>query len=291
MKIERKVKSMQMFKKPVDSAIQGDRVGICVTQFDPTQLERGLVCSPGSVPTFEAAVVSVNKIKYFKGPVKRNTKFHVTIGHSTVMATSHFFSLPGTHAMDTFDFGIDYLHDEELTATRSVQQRTQTRGAEESSGGVSGGVSESGSEGGGSSEPRTQWCLLLFERPVACPARSLYIASKLDTDIHTKQCRLAFHGKLIAAVDDIQKLRVYKVKERSGTMERIADPYTIISKGLFKRQTDLDLFLGLRVRRTSNGAVGVIDSSFGKTGKFKVRFNDTQTDTAGRNSGGGPKRY
>lgn len=34
---------MQMFRKPIDRAIQGDRIGICVTQFDPDQLERGLV--------------------------------------------------------------------------------------------------------------------------------------------------------------------------------------------------------------------------------------------------------
>ncbi|CAF1155219.1 unnamed protein product, partial [Rotaria sordida] len=39
----RKVKSMQMFHKPIDRAIQGDRIGICVTQFDPDKLERGLV--------------------------------------------------------------------------------------------------------------------------------------------------------------------------------------------------------------------------------------------------------
>jgi selenocysteine-specific elongation factor len=34
-----------MFRKPIDKAIQGDRIGICVTQFDPDKLERGLVCT------------------------------------------------------------------------------------------------------------------------------------------------------------------------------------------------------------------------------------------------------
>lgn len=53
MQITRKVKSMQMFRQPVESAIMGDRVGICVTQFDPKLLERGLVCTPGSLPTIE----------------------------------------------------------------------------------------------------------------------------------------------------------------------------------------------------------------------------------------------
>ena len=42
---------MQMFRQPVHQASQGDRVGICVTQFDPKQVERCLVCSPGHLPT------------------------------------------------------------------------------------------------------------------------------------------------------------------------------------------------------------------------------------------------
>ena len=32
---------------------QGDRVGICVTQFDPKQVERCLVATPGHLPTLE----------------------------------------------------------------------------------------------------------------------------------------------------------------------------------------------------------------------------------------------
>jgi selenocysteine-specific elongation factor len=31
----KKVKSMQMFRAPVQKASQGDRIGLCVTQFDP----------------------------------------------------------------------------------------------------------------------------------------------------------------------------------------------------------------------------------------------------------------
>lgn len=33
-----------MFRKPIDRAMQGDRIGICVTQFDPDKLERGMIC-------------------------------------------------------------------------------------------------------------------------------------------------------------------------------------------------------------------------------------------------------
>lgn len=47
LKICKKIKSMQMFHQPVQNATQGDRVGICVTQFDSSLVERCLVSSPG----------------------------------------------------------------------------------------------------------------------------------------------------------------------------------------------------------------------------------------------------
>ena len=71
--MDKKIKSMQSFKRPVESAMQGDRsdcearlccacdacvhcllwrlhrrVALCVTQLDSSLLERGLVCTPGS---------------------------------------------------------------------------------------------------------------------------------------------------------------------------------------------------------------------------------------------------
>ena len=41
LKQQRKIKSMQMFKKPVMAVHQGDRVGVCVTQLDAKAMERG----------------------------------------------------------------------------------------------------------------------------------------------------------------------------------------------------------------------------------------------------------
>lgn len=39
---------MQMFHRPVQQAIQGDRVGLCVTQLDAKSIERGLAAEPGT---------------------------------------------------------------------------------------------------------------------------------------------------------------------------------------------------------------------------------------------------
>ena len=72
LKESRKVKSIQMFKKPVTKAQQGDRIGLCVTQFESSQLERGLVSSPGYLPTVFGAVVTIRRISYYKCKLRKN---------------------------------------------------------------------------------------------------------------------------------------------------------------------------------------------------------------------------
>jgi selenocysteine-specific elongation factor len=157
---------------------QGDRVGICVTQFDAKLMERGLAATPGSVPTISTGIALLRKIKYFRSPVKQKTKFHgnfgltefpanwvvVTVGHTTVMATPIFFALEsqpseatpgeGTSGSETtpeFDFSTQYIYREELVAPKDFKG--------------------------------PQWALLQFEKPITCPMHSLLIGSRLDTDI------------------------------------------------------------------------------------------------------------
>jgi selenocysteine-specific elongation factor len=76
-KTERKVKSIQVFHKPVDRAVQGDRIGICVTQL-PDAPTRTLVCHPHIVSSFSAAILSVVPIKWFKDQIKAKEKYHST---------------------------------------------------------------------------------------------------------------------------------------------------------------------------------------------------------------------
>lgn len=212
----KKIKSVQMFRKPVSGAMQGDRVGVCVTQFDPKLLERGVVCTPGSLHTLHAAIISVRKIGYFKGSLATRAKFHITVGHETVMARVTFFGLPPADAavsspssppppcsLETpFTFDREYFYqDEYITA-------------------------QGGSTGPGP-EPE-QWALLEFERPVTCPSLCLVIGSKLDTDIHANACRLAFQGRLLHGFEDknfaeasLPRLRIYKTKHKEGQVERV----------------------------------------------------------------------
>ncbi|XP_007254377.3 selenocysteine-specific elongation factor isoform X1 [Astyanax mexicanus] len=262
LKVTRKVKSVQMFRKPVPSAIQGDRVGVCVTQFDPKLLERGVVCTPGSLRTLYAAIISVHKIEYYRGALSSRSKFHITVGHGTVMARVSFFSRvsrsipsgasdgsPSEQGMDSFSFEWEFHHQEEFLSSPG-----ETEGK----------------------EPQ-QWALLEFEQPVTCPPLSLVIGSRLDSDIHANTCRLAFHGKLLEGFEDknytettLPKLKISKDKHKEGAVERVMDDYTVIGRNLFKKETNLQLFVGLKVT-LSSGETGIIEGSFGQSGKIKIR--------------------
>ncbi|TNM88955.1 hypothetical protein fugu_005209 [Takifugu bimaculatus] len=259
LKVTKKIKSVQMFRKPVSSAMQGDRVGVCVTQFDPKLLERGVVCTPGSLRTLYAAVISARKISYFKGSLATRAKFHITMGHETVMAKVTFFGLPPAGASENmsdtrpppcsletpFNFDREYFYqDEYLTSSGSDPE---------------------------------QWALLEFDRPVTCPSLCLVIGSKLDTDIHANACRLAFHGHLLHGFEDkgyaetsLPRLHIYKLKHKEGQVERVTDDYSVIGRNLFKKETNLQLFVGLKVT-LSTGESGVIEGGFGQSGKFKIR--------------------
>lgn len=90
-RIERKIKSMQMFKRKTTRIQQGDRAGICVSNLDSTLLERGVCATPHAVQLLSGAVALVRKIPQYPGHLKNNAKVHVSVGHATVMATVTFW--------------------------------------------------------------------------------------------------------------------------------------------------------------------------------------------------------
>lgn len=52
---------------------------------------------------------------------------------------------------------------------------------------------------------------------------------------------------------------------------QVTDDYTVIGRNLFKKETNLQLFVGLKVK-LSTGETGVIEGGFGQSGKFKIRI-------------------
>jgi selenocysteine-specific elongation factor len=89
--LERKIKSIQMFRRKVKAIQQGDRAGICVSSLDAKLLERGVAAAPGAVQLLKGAIALVRKIKYFPGSLPGGAKFHISVGHTTIMATVSFW--------------------------------------------------------------------------------------------------------------------------------------------------------------------------------------------------------
>ncbi|XP_054156820.1 selenocysteine-specific elongation factor-like [Oppia nitens] len=258
----KKVKSMQMFHQKIDRAIQGDRVGVCITQFDPKLLERGVVCSPGFMILVYGMVANVHRIAYFKGKYTTKAKFHITILHETVIAKTTFFkktiiddnntdNCNQNKSDESFDMNCEYSYVDELNDEIQDNQ---------------------------------YYVLIEFERPIILNTGALYIASKLDSDINANVCRLAFYGNVLKLFgdknyveNDLKNLKIFKIKQKDGSVDRITNEYEVIVKNLLKRETNVQNFVGLRVK-LSTGDQGIIDGCFGKSGKIKVRLNDTIKD-------------
>jgi selenocysteine-specific elongation factor len=126
--------------------------------------------------------------------------------------------------------------------------------------------------------PVKQFALLEFEKPVLAVPNCLIIGSKLDTDIHTNTCRLAFWGRLLEGIEDksysstvLPRLKIYKEKCKCGIVDRASNQYEVIGKNMFKKETNIQLFVGLKVE-LSTGESGVIESSFGQSGKVKIHI-------------------
>ena len=228
-----KVKSLQMFKKPATRASQGDRAGICVTGLDASLLERGLACAPNSVPALPAAIALVKRVRFFKGSAPSDMRVHVTVGHSTVMATVIFFG--ARELAESEELAATLAAAEALkvtdpapaTATAATAPATAAAGAaagalaRTSARGIPAYTFDAGAawewqdmlmggrgdrEGGGggpvavAAAVEWQWAVLLFDAPVLAPIGSLVVGARLDSDIHVNACRIAFYGRLSSAL-------------------------------------------------------------------------------------------
>ncbi|GAB4820810.1 hypothetical protein N2152v2_007856 [Parachlorella kessleri] len=308
-RLVKKVRSMQVFRQPVASCREGDRVGICLTQLDPGLIERGVACAPGTVPTFEAAVAAVEKVRFFAGDVRSRSKLHVAVGHSTVLAEVVFFGLPDGQGQEGWlppldrisqlslasedsaaghlDGKQEYLYQESLYGLEGRPVLSLTSQEQEHSGDL---------EGSEQLHYGPQWAYLRFGHAVTAPADSLVIGSRLDADLQATSCRqagtykhgwqaeragcerLAFYGRLVRTLDpgnqsQLLSLRIFKPKQREGVIERVeGDGCTAICRGMFKKDTDLSKFTGMRVTALPSQQEGRIEGSFGKSGKFKVYF-------------------
>lgn len=228
----KKVKSIQMFRKPVTRIEQGDRAGVCVTQFDSSTLERGIVCFPGSVKSTEFLLVDAAKIRYFAGEVTTGTKFHISIGHRTAVAKAMFLKaapsneyewLPG---LDKGDVVALLCFETSVLCPRDAIYIASRLDLDESA----------------------PTCRIAFHGKVMS---------------HLEPSKTGFEGT---------SLRVFKRKEKFATIDRVVSDEEVICRGLFGPNFDMDSLSGMILERESDGAKGTIRGSFGsaKNAKFKA---------------------
>lgn len=335
--MERKIKSIQMFKRPTTKVKQGDRCGICVASLDSTLMERGIATSSkgnksGYIVCFDSAICIVQKVKAYQGGhLSTDTKFHISVGHNTVMATIKFFGaqeIVSTYSSEqhllhqqnttinspisTFNFDQDYLFQDRLIEKLSLLKRQtnviscdEDKRLQQQEESLASMRLDDHDHYNVSTDYNSlwNWAIVQFHTPVFCPLHSLIIGSRLDIDANTgtstadiattnqdstvnSTCRLAFHGRIIQKFDpkvDSARLKIYNWKEKKGTLQRLGDAYRrdvdqkivryeVYGSDLFKKETKMNQFVGMKLQTEDGGDIGVIRSSFGTEGKFKVYF-------------------
>ncbi|XP_033254157.1 selenocysteine-specific elongation factor-like [Drosophila miranda] len=250
---KRKVKSMQIFRENVSSASMGDRLGLCVTQFNAKLLERGVIAEPGYLKLVFAVCLHLRPIRYYKHVIRSKSKLHITVGHDTVMANITLFQDKKVRSPE-FDLGREYEYVEELLP------------AEMSAYGV-------------------VFALLQFESPVLTTLGTTLIASKLDIDAHSNSCRLAFWGHIAWQTQDtnyaqvvLPKLRVFKRKKKVASIQRVVNANEVIVQNLFKKEANRDMYVGKWIE-LSTGERGCIERPFGQTAKVCIVFREALSDS------------
>lgn len=269
------VKEMQMFKKPISTAYQGDRVGMLIKNLDHTKIERSIACNEGLVQSIEGGIFILKKIKFYKSEIKSNTKFYIIIGNQGVMAKCLFFNKQLTSNKDLIN-----THDQVNLSKVSVnlKQVYQT---------------EFNYEEKLVNHEDFTFAYLKFDHKLMIPPDMIALGSKIDFDVSHKSNRIAFYGKIVDNLSDANKIKVFKIKNKTGGILRLVDDQTAIVKSLFKKDSNVDDFIGKKVSITeSNGKIeGIILSKFGQSGKVKVEFTTPIRNLKLKNSEGNEVDY
>ncbi|XP_018645086.1 selenocysteine-specific elongation factor,putative [Schistosoma mansoni] len=223
-RIQKKIKSIQRFRQPIQSIVPGDRAGICVPQLDSNLLERGLVgditSTDNLIPCYACILSNVKKVSYYKLSIKSQSRLHIFIGQETVLSSLTFFTKIklDNHLNNPceFDKTIMYQYIDEISNEIGVPYRDESA---------------------------------------------------------------------------VQCFQVCKSKTRRGQLERIVNPRMCIVNGLFKRETNWDIFIGLRayliIKSNEDSSsndnhiqriYGYIESSFGQSGKCRLALENDLPD-------------
>lgn len=94
LKIYVKVKGIQIFQEPVQSAVAGDRVGLSIPGLDYRIISRGFyACSINSLNSTQHLIIKGKINSLFKKIIKSGMRVHITVGMPTVSAIIYPFQI------------------------------------------------------------------------------------------------------------------------------------------------------------------------------------------------------
>lgn len=268
------VRSIQSFKCPVVSACQGDRVGICLPGISSNGRERGEICDVNACFfSTNVALCVIRRIKQFKGSLNQS-KLHITMGHTQCMASAIFLNFSGRErsrcpVSQTAAPGVEIacLGSGKLTEELEIHWELVNKILHE--GVVDLTVVEDVSA---HSPEEPLLCVLFLDRNIRLRSRALFVASRLDLNEDHQGCRIAFFGRIIQTELSQIQSRVIKEKVKEGRVERVLDSSTCLVEGILSKGGDASRIVGLSVSDREGGISGKIESTFGKSGLVRVKF-------------------
>ncbi|GJQ11692.1 hypothetical protein GpartN1_g3483.t1 [Galdieria partita] len=251
--VSRKIKSMQVYRKPVTECGQGERVAICISQCPSDKIERGFLAVPGYLSLSTCFIALAYKVRFYRQDCLSKSRFHVTVGHSTAIGAVTFFSAySNCPKKDCFSFDERYFYETQLE-----------------------------NDSTNSTSNKVFFALIKTDIPLCIYPKVGFIASRLDWGTEVNRCRIAFHGQVVAQMHNTASstvtekkndmLQLIKIKKRQGTVERIQDNMMVIVKGLFPREANIETFQQMTVD-FGHDVTGCIEGKFGNSGKVRVRL-------------------
>ena len=219
---------------------KGDRVGICTTLAKAKDSQRGLVSKPGILKSVTAFIIDINLPK---NTVSMASFSQITISflNKTLIGKIVFFKC-AKKSLDSLSF--EYI-DTITIYDQSLHEDIKA--------------------------------FFILNREVNIPPSTFnYAIIKTDLKMNdpTKP-RVMMYGSILKCFfKDQPNPNFYKIKEKTGTVERINDSQTITVKNMFKNIHSIVSFINLNIE-SSSGQVFTIQSHFGKSGKVKASLKDT----------------
>ena len=274
------VRSIEKFRNKSESAIQGDRIGLCVPGVQPYEERGDIYSTPDALISSTKFVFLVETIRFYKRPIENGSKLHVSFGHTHSMGTVYFFKSTGGSKESAILSGtpnIEYSQRNECLLDRLRGKRDHIVCAN-----IPNSRFELIDDIHGVSKDESVFCLVLLPKRLKLLSGAPMVASKLDLDEEYHGCRLVLYGLHVDFPEGCLHSQILRRKRKEGVIERVhTDGSTYLIRGLIKKNgSDPSRFINKTIHHSSSGIEGRIISTFGKSGLLRVELNGDLPENA-----------